>query len=347
MAAFTRRQERCFDLKAALISAFGQIEFRPTQGLASENVQLPCVFFGNLRFSALHPRTQKMLRFKKFVALAIPLLYPLFAIASQTCYWPNGAVAQGDVPCNPDQTNSMCCAGQGQSACLSNGLCLWLGDFSIDRGSCTDSAWASGACVQTCRSDPNDGHADVTQCINNTVGLEWCCGFNNDCCSGTGGVMAVGVAASTGGSFYAVSMPRISSTSATSPIGSATMPTISNSLSATSTSYTLTGQAAPSATACSNINTSSLCHEVAIGAGVGVPLGLAFVIALGLFLLERWKRKRDSIAAQSSNVAGGQQISYKYSNVQGPQQMPAGEASRMENPLAPPQGTQPPVELKA
>ena len=166
----TLGQERCFDLKAALISAFDQLEFKPAQSLASEKVQLPCVFFEIPRFSALHPRTHTMLRFKKFVALAIPLLYPLFAIASQTCYWPNGkakrkwasafanlcllvgAVAQGYVPCNPDQTNSMCCANQGQSACLSNGLCLWLGDFSIDRGGCTDSAWASDTCIQTCRS---------------------------------------------------------------------------------------------------------------------------------------------------------------------------------------------------
>lgn len=282
-----------------------------------------------------------------FIALAIPLLYPLFAIASQTCYWPNGAVAQGYVPCNLDQTNSMCCADQEQSACLSNGLCLWLGDFSIDRGGCTDSSWASGACVQTCRSDPDDGHADVTQCINNTVGLEWCCGFNNDCCSGSGGVIAVGVAASTGGSFYAVSMPGSSSTSATASSGSATTSTTPNSPSITSPSFMLTSQAAPSATLCSNSKTTSKCHEVAVGAGVGVPLGLAFTIVLGLFLLEQWKRKRDNLTAQSSNVAGSQQISYKYDHVQEPQQMPAGELSRMENSLTISQGIHPPVELKA
>jgi hypothetical protein len=109
----------------------------------------------------------------------------------------------------------------------------------------------------------------------------------------------------------------------------------------------LTSQAAPSATLCSNSKTTLQCHEVAIGAGVGVPLGLAFIIVLGLFLLEQWKRKRDNLTAQSSNVTGGQQTSYKYGHVQEPQQMPAGELSRMENPLAISQGIHPPVELKA
>ncbi|OCL07715.1 hypothetical protein AOQ84DRAFT_440038 [Glonium stellatum] len=288
-----------------------------------------------------------MLRSKDLFALVVPLLYPLSAIASQTCYWPNGAVAQGYIPCNPNQPNSMCCADQGQAACLSNGLCLWLADFSIDRGGCTDSSWASSACVQTCRSDPNDGHADVTQCVNAPSGLEWCCGFNNDCCNGTGGVTAVGVAASTGGSFYAISMPGSSATSATLSTSSVTVSTTSNSISTASSSSTLSSQVAASATTCSNSDTGSPCHEVAIGAGVGVPLGLAFIFALSLFLLERWKRKRDNAAAYSSNVTGGQQTSYKYDHAQAPQQMPASEISMMGNTPTSLQGTHPPVELKA
>lgn len=172
-------------------------------------------------------------------------------------------------------------------------------------------------------------------------------GFNNDCCSGSGGVIAVGVAASTGGSYYAVSMPGSSSTTAMASSGSATTSTTPNSPSITSSSFMLISQGAPSATLCPNSRTTSQCHEVAIGAGVGVPLGLAFIIVLGLFLLEKWKRKRDNLTVQSSNVIGGQQTSYKYGYVQEPQQMPAGELSRMENPLAISQGIHPPVELKA
>ncbi|OCK75199.1 hypothetical protein K432DRAFT_386335 [Lepidopterella palustris CBS 459.81] len=266
-----------------------------------------------------------MSHFDKFVTLTILLLCSPFVIADQTCYWPNGAVAQGYVPCNPGQTNSMCCAGQGESACLSNGLCLWLADFSIDRGGCTDSSWASGACVQTCRNNPNDGHADVTQCLN-TTSLEYCCGFNNDCCNGVGGVLAVGVAAPTGGSFFAVSMPGRSSTSTAFPTGSATTSTTSNSLPTTS-SYALSTRAAPSATTCPTPSNSSQCHEVAIGAGVGVPLGLAFIIAFGLFLLEHWRRKRDNIAAGALNTGTSQQINYKYDNTLEHQQMRPVELS--------------------
>lgn len=287
-----------------------------------------------------------MSHFGKFVALAIFLLYPLFTIAGQTCYWPNGAVAQGYVPCNPDQPNSMCCADRGQSACLSNGLCLWLGDFSIDRGGCTDSSWVSGACVQTCRSDPEDGHADVTQCVN-AGSLEWCCGNTNDCCNGTGGVIALGVAPSTGGSYYAVSMPGSSSTSTISPTGSATTSTASKSSPTASPSNTLTAQAQPPATAFSNPNNMPSCHEVAIGAGVGVSLGLAFVIALGLFLFERRKRKRATVDAHNFNIGVGQQPSYKYGHAQEPQQMPAVELSIMGNPPVGFQGSHSPAELKA
>ena len=93
-----------------------------------------------------------------------------------------GITISNDKPCSPSQTHSMCFE-PGKSTCLSNGLCLWLDDFSIDRGSCTDSNWNAPECLTICKCKalspqvgkfiywsnqanyfavPSNGHADLT-----------------------------------------------------------------------------------------------------------------------------------------------------------------------------------------
>ena len=64
---------------------------------------------------------------------------------------PPGELAVGYIACSPDDAHSMCCADNSNSACLSNGLCLWLSDYSIDRGACTDHKWEDDACSSTCK----------------------------------------------------------------------------------------------------------------------------------------------------------------------------------------------------
>lgn len=99
----------------------------------------------------------------------------------------------------------------------------------------------------------------------------------NDCCNGTSGIIAEGVLLPNS-MFASVYMPPAVST------GSAT-----SSLSSTPSSL------APSVITTTAASTARLasdtCHEVAIGAGVGATLGIAFLAALGLYFWERRRTK--------------------------------------------------------
>lgn len=71
---------------------------------------------------------------------------------AQTCYFPDGSVADRDTPCNSNATNygvSACCAHM--DICLDNHLCLaQSGEEVITRGTCTDRTWQSSGCSQYC-----------------------------------------------------------------------------------------------------------------------------------------------------------------------------------------------------
>ncbi|KAI9690725.1 MAG: hypothetical protein M1820_009856 [Bogoriella megaspora] len=100
-----------------------------------------------------------------------------YSSTDQTCYFPSGDIAGGNVPCNPDAEVSTCCGDR--SSCLANGLCL-VGDTSdglgatlntgveFARGACTDPTWQDPACFQHClRSrpgSPDSNGAAVFEC---------------------------------------------------------------------------------------------------------------------------------------------------------------------------------------
>src|SRR5438105_2981604 len=80
---------------------------------------------------------------------ALPLLVFSFgeALATDTCYFPNGEVAHNGVPCGPSP--SKCCDGEG--LCLSNGLCFQPSGNILARSSCTDPSWSSSECTDICK----------------------------------------------------------------------------------------------------------------------------------------------------------------------------------------------------
>jgi hypothetical protein len=78
----------------------------------------------------------------------LPLLSIILSLShAQQCYYPNGALAKDDIPCNPSADVSGCCLDD--SVCLSNGLCMNI-DGTVNRGSCTDQKWDSPLCAQIC-----------------------------------------------------------------------------------------------------------------------------------------------------------------------------------------------------
>lgn len=71
------------------------------------------------------------------------------AEAAKQCYYPNGQIATGDSPCNPDDEASSCCGGTEGAQCLSNNVCSNPGGNPV-RGTCTDQNWNSVECPRFC-----------------------------------------------------------------------------------------------------------------------------------------------------------------------------------------------------
>lgn len=81
-----------------------------------------------------------------FVFKDVPLAYA----ATQTCYYPNGAIASDQVPCSDGQFSACC---HRNAICLSNNLCMGIKQpFVLGRGACTDPDWGSENCPQQCQT---------------------------------------------------------------------------------------------------------------------------------------------------------------------------------------------------
>ena len=88
-----------------------------------------------------------------FALLFSALLFDLSTADPPLCYFLDGTVADGQVPCNAAATNgtdnaSACCQGVGDGYCTQNGLCLYGGILA--RSSCTDKSWKSLKCPRVC-----------------------------------------------------------------------------------------------------------------------------------------------------------------------------------------------------
>lgn len=70
------------------------------------------------------------------------------SLAKPICYYPDGSIAQSDLPCG-NSTDVACCGGS--AICLTNGLCLDVSQpNTLARSSCTDKTWTSGNCPNYC-----------------------------------------------------------------------------------------------------------------------------------------------------------------------------------------------------
>lgn len=91
-----------------------------------------------------------------FLILLTLLLHPTpshtqFQSQQRQCYFPDGTPDPTGLPCDPTAPNSACCDAT-YGLCISDGLCLWLADFTIDRTSCTDKSWNATECPVACRN---------------------------------------------------------------------------------------------------------------------------------------------------------------------------------------------------
>lgn len=98
------------------------------------------------------PRLIETMHILFFTVIALFSLEKATTTGAQTCYFPNGAAADRDIPCRAPTSNqaSACCAYS--DICLDNSLCLAQSGIGIiTRGSCTDQNWQSSACARYCQ----------------------------------------------------------------------------------------------------------------------------------------------------------------------------------------------------
>ncbi|KAB8264306.1 hypothetical protein BDV32DRAFT_145554 [Aspergillus pseudonomiae] len=200
---------------------------------------------------------------------------------TRQCYFPNGNKAPGNVPCKSD-TNTHCC---GQSdICLDNGLCLNVGHqpYVLSRGACTNDKW--NGCSPICtKATPSMG-ASITNVGFSSGKATYCCGSPR-----TNGSTVICLASeSDNNSDVPFSIQD------GNPILSAGMLQNITTLDATNSSSSSDSNSNSN----SSTATPATCpssHDTAIGAGVGVPLG---VIAILLLIWALFERRRAGRALQ-------------------------------------------------
>ncbi|KAF2479227.1 hypothetical protein BDY17DRAFT_313780 [Neohortaea acidophila] len=107
---------------------------------------------------------------------------------SAICYYPDGTVTPGDVPCLTGNDPSFCCSFG--YACLNNQICMTTSHTpnatnTYVRGSCTDPTWRSANCPSFCVNpdppwkDDTAGGEGMALCAN-TTNTFYCVDFNED-----------------------------------------------------------------------------------------------------------------------------------------------------------------------
>lgn len=206
---------------------------------------------------------------------------------TRPCYFPDGNLAKNNVPCTA-APHTACCGAS--DICLSNGFCMNINHqpWTMSRGACTNQAW-DGGCPDRCSTScepkqsikskltetravsandyPHGGCSIINLSYDAGVAL-YCCGTLVS--DGNGKVVCPnGANAFSLGDAHALP-------------GYGLLSNLSN--------FYASGSVSSSATEASSC-TSETCHETAIGAGVGVPLVVIALAALGWAFLER-KRAR-------------------------------------------------------
>ncbi|KAI1504097.1 hypothetical protein F5X99DRAFT_373433 [Biscogniauxia marginata] len=231
------------------------------------------------------------------------------ASAAKDCYKNNGQLWEIDesnpvapwVPCNENAEVSACCSQDDY--CLSNGLCLIQNAGSgnryvISQEGCTDPDWPE-PCGNFCdgKSDDPNGYMFPWQCPDES----WCCGTKDETCCDTADHFFP-IAEITGIQPPVARLATaISSTSATSitSITSASTPT-GTALSSTSTDRA-SASASETAVACPATSSDNSTRDLAIGLGVGLPLGLAIIAAMSFLGFQ--VRKKTAVETALASAA--------------------------------------------
>lgn len=188
----------------------------------------------------------------------------------RACFFPEGNKALDHTPCSDDE-QAACCSSN--HICMASGLCMNAGSnqpYGFSRAACTDRKWGVN-CPQVCvsKSDHRDAGCAVITFQADGDNTTYCCD---------------GIEANGNATVCANGEDPFKLESGTAIQGRAYLSNL---------------------TAKDSGNNNN--RDVAIGAGVGVPLGVLFLTALGWALFERKKRHALLNSAAAAAPFPGQQ----------------------------------------
>lgn len=211
-----------------------------------------------------------------YLLLSSLSILPIAAqINNATCYYPNGSVADSTTPCKASATSA---CYDITDLCLTNGYCLH--SMVLAHHACTDQTFTDPNCPQSCSKDSLPGQGkNLYQCSL----TEWAC-TTTECANAKfqlppGQIilrenqMPSGVSSS----YYTIAAD------ATTPATSASTVAVATRAAAVATT-TSTPSACP----------SKKREMAGIGAGVGIPSGIAALAFAALWVLERRRSKSAS-----------------------------------------------------
>ncbi|PLB51491.1 hypothetical protein P170DRAFT_80390 [Aspergillus steynii IBT 23096] len=253
--------------------------------------------------------------------------------ANRTCYFPNGDESN-DVPCTSEM-NTSCCSED--AICLDNGYCFHLNGSNLSRDSCTDPDWGDD-CPQLCEEsfygNTSDYYYTIAFLQSGNNGDLYCCGqpewdldLERKTCPGNKdpftvpiGKAIVGVAAleglmPTGPDDYNAAQVNVSQVSMEEETSTTTYDSTPTSTGIQTSRTTPTYISEKS---------DSSGKVTAVGAGVGVPLG---VIALASLAWALW------LLRQNRNLRKAYALGPDHPKDQFDNQMERGGQSTMMKPL--------------
>ncbi|KAJ5272154.1 hypothetical protein N7524_005423 [Penicillium chrysogenum] len=241
----------------------------------------------------------------------------------RTCYFPLGTEAPDTVPCGSEE-NTSCCGPE--DVCLDNGLCMRVGEqpYSLWRGACTNKDWTG--CTPHCsklnlpdipfEATTSDEPRLITQLEYSSpeggaiLSIIYTWGSTSQYCCGAPRLVHSEDGSDDIGCFDDSDngVETFELEDANAVYGRALLSNVSTTAPTETQAPSETQSSSPTDIS-SGLGGSETCHDTAIGAGVGVPLGaLALLFLIWAMLERKWKselRQSMSNVAPLSSVAAG------------------------------------------
>ncbi|KAH8692201.1 hypothetical protein BGW36DRAFT_464744 [Talaromyces proteolyticus] len=218
---------------------------------------------------------------------------------NRACYYPDQSQALTDVPCG-NGTEVACC-GSGD-ICLSTGFCLSIEQqpYALSRKSCTDKNWGVN-CPNYCLQESSYNLTWVSVVLYSFLEnvSQYCC--NNIVDSGGSAVCLNNLPTFTMPNAEIVPDTNLLAGYAKDNSSSTATNNTESSCNATISASSMPPQ---NSSAAADRNSNSSDHGVAIGAGVGIPLGLIALASIGWALRERRRFHAAVVGARPQSTQG-------------------------------------------